>query len=179
MGYLLYVSRDAENFQFYLWFQDYSRRFFASSRTEQALSPLWNDDSAQAVGHDSCPRLPHIKSSRSTEFKVDFDSNEIFPQPITDQQSFVSGSAVSSPAHSVEVVNAQTGLNWQPCGSSTPRLIYQDIDDRSHNPAFSLRNQQNHLPLPESRLTPRAQSLPERPYSMRKYFLATVLESNC
>ena len=144
----------------------------------QEHSPLWNDDAAQAIGHDSCPRLPHIKPGWSTEFKVDFDINEIFPQPITDQQSFISSSAGSNPAQSVEVVNAQTGLNWQPCRSSTPRLIYQDIDDHSHNPAFSLRNQQNYLPLPESRLTSRAQSLPERPYRMRKHFLATVLRSN-
>ena len=156
MAYLLYVSHDAENLQFYLWLQDYSRRFFASSRTEQALSPPWNDDAAQAVGQDSCPRLPHIKPGRSTEFKVDFDINELFPQPMTEQQSFISGSASSNPARSVEVVNPQTGLNWQPCGSNTPRLIYHDIDDHSHNPAFSLRNQQNHLSLPESSLTSRA-----------------------
>ena len=43
MGYLLYVSHDAENLQFYLWLQDYTRRFDQAPKSEQIFSPMWED----------------------------------------------------------------------------------------------------------------------------------------
>lgn len=42
MGYLLYVSHEAENLQFYLWLQDYTKRFDKLPQHEQVLSPPWN-----------------------------------------------------------------------------------------------------------------------------------------
>lgn len=46
MDYLVYVARDAENLQFYLWFRDYRRRFDALRPAEQALAPDWTFDPA-------------------------------------------------------------------------------------------------------------------------------------
>lgn len=115
MGYLLYVSHDAENLQFYLWLHDYSQRFFGTSRTEQALSPPWDDDAAPAVGNDPGPRLPDKKPGLGTDFKFDFDTKEISLEPITDHQSFIFGSTGSKPARLVHVANAQTDATWQPC----------------------------------------------------------------
>lgn len=46
MDYLVYVSHDAENLQFYLWLQDYTKRFYAAPRPEQVLSPPWFDAEA-------------------------------------------------------------------------------------------------------------------------------------
>lgn len=177
MGYLLYVSHDAENLQFYLWFQDYARRFAATSRTEQALSPRWDDDGTQAFGNDPGPRMPDKPPGLRKEFEFSFDRKEISLESIFGQQSFFSGSAGSMPAHSIEVAKPEMGAQWQSCESGMPPLIYQSIDSRSHNPAFSLRNRPNHLPLPRSRLTPRAQSLPERPHCMRRFFLPSLLQS--
>lgn len=48
MDYLVYVSHDAENLQFYLWLQDYTKRFYAAPRAEQVLSPPWFDAEAAA-----------------------------------------------------------------------------------------------------------------------------------
>lgn len=48
MDYLVYVSHDAENLQFYLWLQDYTKRFYAAPRPEQVLSPPWFDAEAAA-----------------------------------------------------------------------------------------------------------------------------------
>lgn len=48
MDYLVYVSHDAENLQFYLWLQDYTKRFYAAPRSEQVLSPPWFDAEAAA-----------------------------------------------------------------------------------------------------------------------------------
>lgn len=39
MNYLLYVEYAAENLQFYLWHQDYVKRFQAASSSDMALSP--------------------------------------------------------------------------------------------------------------------------------------------
>ena len=41
LHYLLYVSRDAENLQFYLWMIDYFQRFRRIPKAERALSPRW------------------------------------------------------------------------------------------------------------------------------------------
>lgn len=49
MDYLVYVSHDAENLQFYLWLQDYTKRFYAAPRPEQVLSPPWFDAEAAAA----------------------------------------------------------------------------------------------------------------------------------
>lgn len=57
MEYLVYVSHDAENLQFWLWYQDYSHRFFAASKYEQALSPPW---------HKAEVPRPHSNDSNQT-----------------------------------------------------------------------------------------------------------------
>jgi len=41
MNYLRYVENDGDAFQFYLWFQDYKRRFFNLPEVEQNLSPVY------------------------------------------------------------------------------------------------------------------------------------------
>ena len=41
MVYLLYVSRDAETLQFFLWLKDYTRRFNRLTEHEASLSPEW------------------------------------------------------------------------------------------------------------------------------------------
>ncbi|KAF5250177.1 hypothetical protein FANTH_4597 [Fusarium anthophilum] len=41
MTYLVYVEHAAENLQFYLWFQDYEKRFNANPTTDVKLAPEW------------------------------------------------------------------------------------------------------------------------------------------
>lgn len=44
MDYLVYVTHDAENLQFYLWMVDYFRRYSNAPKAETNLSPKWNFD---------------------------------------------------------------------------------------------------------------------------------------
>lgn len=44
MDYLVYVTHDAENLQFYLWMVDYFRRYSNAPKAETSLSPKWNFD---------------------------------------------------------------------------------------------------------------------------------------
>ncbi|KAL9633435.1 MAG: hypothetical protein Q9164_004703 [Protoblastenia rupestris] len=41
LDYLMYVTHDAENLQFYLWMVDYFQRFSSAPKYERALSPRW------------------------------------------------------------------------------------------------------------------------------------------
>lgn len=51
MDFLQYIEHDAENLQFYLWYRDYVKRFFALPEHEQRLSPEWTAEQAQAEKH--------------------------------------------------------------------------------------------------------------------------------
>ena len=125
MDYLVYVSHDAENLQFYLWLQDYTKRFYASPRSEQALSPPWYQvEAPQPLGNpsDAPPRTSDKKQPHVSEYDVNFDNIEQPMSPILsphfDKQSLMSGPGSNkSVADSVEDANHQMGLKWQSCKS--------------------------------------------------------------
>lgn len=48
MDFLKYIEHDAENLQFFLWYKDYVKRFFALPEHEQRLSPEWTAEQTQA-----------------------------------------------------------------------------------------------------------------------------------
>ena len=50
MDYLVYVTHDAENLQFYLWMVDYFRRYSNAPKAETNLSPKWNFDETPPTG---------------------------------------------------------------------------------------------------------------------------------
>ncbi|EKG16011.1 Regulator of G protein signaling superfamily [Macrophomina phaseolina MS6] len=54
MDYLVYVTHDAENLQFYLWLQDYTERFHALKPDRKALSPEWKDQE-QPIDEKAAP----------------------------------------------------------------------------------------------------------------------------
>ena len=109
------MAHDAENLQFYLWFHDYSRRFFAASSAEQALSPPWDESATQTMSNDLGPRLPDNQAGLGMKFNFDFDAADIPLFPISDQHRVLSSSIPGKPIRSVESANAQMGLKWQSC----------------------------------------------------------------
>lgn len=121
MGYLMNVSHDAENLQFYLWLQDYTERFHRLSSHEQALSPPWNQDNLPHQNTpfaDIGPRLSEKTMAQAMEAidcKVDFDSKEMAVGQTNDRGSIISGSLGRKAVHSVDFANHQTGLKWQSC----------------------------------------------------------------
>ena len=60
MEYLVYVTHDAENLQFYLWLKDYSLRFEAAPESDRVLSPPWNPIDA----------APHAKNVENQNAKT-------------------------------------------------------------------------------------------------------------
>ena len=47
MNYLKYIERAPENLQFFLWFQDYEKRFNELPESEKVLSPAWTEAQAE------------------------------------------------------------------------------------------------------------------------------------
>ena len=124
MDYLVYVSHDAENLQFWLWIQDYTKRFYASSKSDQALSQPWYDvENTQPNGtaSEQHPRTADKSKMDVIEYEANFENAENSVSPIMsphfDKQSFISSTANSNRtiADSVDDVNAQMGLRWQSC----------------------------------------------------------------
>ena len=142
MGYLVHVSHDAENLQFYLWLQDYKRRFYASSARDQALSPPWDEETLpQPFGMPSDPTLRQSERTlaRMMDYNINFDSKDIPLSPISDKQSLMSGSLGGNTANAIEYANAQTGLKWQACGYG-PSTKVATSDSNSHHSAISFGN---------------------------------------
>lgn len=124
MDYLVYVSHDAENLQFWMWLQDYTKRFLAAPKNEQNLSPPWLEmEPVQPYGNvsDQPPRTADKSRVEITEYEAKFDHPETSISPVNspqfDKQSFLSGVANSNKtvADSVDDANAQMGLKWQSC----------------------------------------------------------------
>ncbi|KAI4265768.1 MAG: hypothetical protein L6R38_009189 [Xanthoria sp. 2 TBL-2021] len=119
MDYLVYVSHDAENLQFWIWLNAYTTRFYALPPSDQALSPPWSAvEGLQPTGNDA-GRPPKTVDKSKFGAEIDFDHPSIVPNavqsPSFDKQSFISGIAntAKSTADSVEDANAQVGLKWQ------------------------------------------------------------------
>lgn len=61
MNYLLYVEHSAENLQFYLWYQDYTRRFQQAKSSDRVLALEWtkamNDDVLAQLRREATEKL--------------------------------------------------------------------------------------------------------------------------
>ena len=118
MGYLLNVSHDAENLQFYLWLQDYKRRFYAASGREQALSPPWDEEAmAQSYGKPTDPNLRQSERTlaNAVDYNISFETKDPPFLPISDKQPLMSGSLGGNYMNPAEYANAHMGLTWQAC----------------------------------------------------------------
>jgi hypothetical protein len=145
MDYLKFVSRDAENLQFYLWLKDYTERFNALKNAEKSLSPEWKPtDEEKKIEDQTTRRSNKILSGEVKD--VNFDSlNDLekgnhdsvnlkelrraqsaagFSEPpgspiatASDYESFISRSIRSqkSVQEIHEDANAAVGLKWQGC----------------------------------------------------------------
>jgi hypothetical protein len=60
MNYLIYIERSAENLQFYLWYQDYCKRFKEATTSDIKLAPEWT----KAMEEDVVARLQKEKAEK-------------------------------------------------------------------------------------------------------------------
>jgi len=57
MNYLIYIEHAAENLQFFLWYQDYVKRFCALPASERELSPEWTAEKAEADNNAAIKKM--------------------------------------------------------------------------------------------------------------------------
>ncbi len=138
MGYLIYVSHDAENLQFYLWLNDYTNRFFAASKHDQALSPPWSERDLPQQTAPFADAGPRITDQAAQDYPVNFDSKGIPLSPMEDsKESLFSGSMGDKTITSVEYANQQTGLKWQSCKDSSINPSENIAYNNSHHSTVS------------------------------------------
>lgn len=108
MGYLLYVSHDAENLQFFLWLQDYNKRFHELPESDQALSPSWKQDQvASSPVNESSSRSPDKKSYHG------FD--KMFDVPLKSMPGNRFGGGLENTFQPAGTAANQDNFKWQPC----------------------------------------------------------------
>jgi hypothetical protein len=116
MDYLVYVEHDAENLQFYLWLQDYTKRFEEDLKPEeQKLSPEWSPEKFQTQGPDK-HEFPGEKADASIHEVITFPDPDDVASRAGDRESTFSGftgklSQVSASS------GKPAGMKWQPCKS--------------------------------------------------------------
>lgn len=78
MDYLVYVTHDAENLQFYLWMMDYFRRFANAPDREKSLSPKWTFDEKppSAKGANLMPGIPNKTTAVTRVDETDVKNSE-------------------------------------------------------------------------------------------------------
>jgi hypothetical protein len=135
LNYLRYIELSAENLQFFLWLQDYTKRFNELSDSEKVLSPEWTE---QGLDPENQPRPKQISPATKEVFKgTDFGDepkigeadkcNTLFDPPSTpnDDAKHSFDSDYTSTAgrrvdHTQRAIGAfqNAGLQWKPCKST-------------------------------------------------------------
>ncbi|KAI0999137.1 hypothetical protein K3495_g9057 [Podosphaera aphanis] len=127
MDYLYYIEKAAENLQFVLWYNNYSRRFNAMPEAQKSLSPKWKDEIAE-----------YDDSSVEAE-KFDRLYNEAFPwQPFTIQPM---RDEIDRIMHHYIVRNSPRALNLSPMDRARCLHALQHTTHPSAlSPAFNIAN---------------------------------------
>ena len=107
MGYLLYVSHDAENLQFFLWLQEYTKRFQELPESDRALSPPWDQDLAP-------PPPVNETSSRLPEKKLCYGLDKMFDVPLRPMPGQFGG-GLDNTFQPGGNVATRDNFKWQPC----------------------------------------------------------------
>ena len=82
MNYLVYVEHAAENLQFYLWHQDYTKRFNAAPTADKNLAPEWTqameDDAIVQIQKDQAEHLRKRQPGAEIFIGTDFEKKAVF-----------------------------------------------------------------------------------------------------
>ena len=187
MDFLQYIELSAENLQFYLWYQDYVKRFDALPGQEKALSPQWTADRADLDALATKKEKRHSKTSadaaailKGTDFEknkaaVTEHSNPFHTPPRTpvgDRESMApstadwseDGSTLRSGTntHAKKAATAfEEAEAFQPCELDLRSLFRIKLTFQSYHPAIPRRDLPHHRNLHCRWWSARTQSLCE------------------
>lgn len=140
MNYLIYVEHGAENLQFFLWHQDYVKRFTAAKTSDIVLAPEWTqameDEAVARVQKDAAEKMRREPKGGAAEiFKgTDFekrDGNQVTvgqdpfstpPQTASGQESQYTGTASNAISYRSQATEAFASAGAkQPCKFTSQR----------------------------------------------------------
>ena len=78
MNYLIYIEHAAENLQFFLWYRDYTKRFFELPSKEASLAPIWSAEQAEQDAQATNGAAP-LKQQLSPETAAVFKGTDFAP----------------------------------------------------------------------------------------------------
>src|SRR5579871_4541355 len=122
MDYLVYIEHSAENLQFYLWYQDYARRWNVLPANQRALSPELRPDQTNfpnLMGENGPSREGKMPSSRPKMRSKGWTANGksiLFDDQDAnkDVASFFSSEQLATTINDGDIA-AQADLKWKPC----------------------------------------------------------------
>ena len=121
MNYLVYIAYDAENLQFYLWHEEYTKKFDALPEAVKCLSPKWEASMlAPSLGRAAAGRTP-----QRAAFPLDIKDMGTFYNDAT-SDSPTSATSLAHSAHTLtkeqEVVlsgmSTRDESDWEACRST-------------------------------------------------------------
>lgn len=71
LNYLIYVEHAAENLQFFLWYQDYVKRFSSAPTSDLALAPEWTQTMQEEA-------IAKIRKENADKMRSDPEAANIF-----------------------------------------------------------------------------------------------------
>ncbi len=145
MNYLIYVERSAENLQFYLWHQDYVKRFPTASASELALSPEWTqameDDIAARLQREATENLRRLGAGAEIFEGTDFEKKqaEVTTVAVGASSDALSMVTPSDPVSNATTVRSQAREAFVAAGAKAPCKCTQQTVGRTHeqNPSLT------------------------------------------
>lgn len=114
MDYLLYVEREAEALQFFLWYYDYVHRWAKLSAADRAAAPKWDSDDKRGTAHGRKGSFGETSKISSILDTLDGEVGESRGYHRRHQSSATNFSLPRSP----EAVATGEKGSWERCKSS-------------------------------------------------------------
>jgi hypothetical protein len=124
MNYLMYIEHSAENLQFYLWHQDYVKRFNAATTPDLILAPEWTkameDELAVKMQKEATENLRRESVGATEIFKgTDFEKKA------TDTVTFVADSNPFSTPPQTAASNGDRDSTYAPSSQLSNTNTYR------------------------------------------------------
>lgn len=186
MSYLIYVEHAAENLQFYLWYQDYEKRFYTNPNTDMALAPEWTktmqDETVIKIRKEQAEKMRKEPQAAAMFKGSDFEkkatgqdrsmSNTIDPFATPPQSSKGDKASIFSAPSTMNSLNAMSYQSQaseafqgagaqQPCELRGPHYLKRDPNANyfSYCSAIQRRDQQSDCNIHHGRRSQTTESL--------------------
>lgn len=131
MNYLVYIEHAAENLQFFLWYQNYTKRFSEQPANERALAPVWSAEQAE-IDAQAKSGAPLFKQQVSAETTAAFKGTG-FDSPVANVVE-VQGNPFHTPPRTPVDERASVAIT-EPAWSDNGSTLHTNTNKSFHSKA--------------------------------------------